>query len=75
MNEPETPSYLDPASDCICGHDYEDHIDGEIDFQTGISEIFESDCKNCTCKVFRPKDTYYYEELRQEAELARWEDR
>lgn len=66
----ETPSYLDPQPDCVCGEAWEDHVESP-DFEEDGSVWLPSK----GCNRFEPKDAHYYEELRQEAELARWENR
>lgn len=60
----------DDQPDCQCGHEQVEH---EID-DKHLENDNES-CNLCSCDEYRPKDDYYYEELRQEAMLAKWEDR
>lgn len=57
---------------CECGHDEADHLGGEMDMQTGLTEIFDKECQ-CGCKVYRPRDDKYYTDLADEARLERWE--
>lgn len=72
-----TSRYLDPSPDCVCGHEEGDHLVPSESVTESMPELVAicigSD--NCHCQEYRPKDDYYYEELRQEAMLARWEDR
>lgn len=70
-----TPSYLDPSPDCVCGHEWADHQEPAESITEAMLEVVTICVNFCPCDEYRPKDDYYYEELRQEAMLAKWEDR
>lgn len=62
----------DVPEECECGHEESDH---ELESVTAyMTEPPLLICGFCGCTEFIPKDDKYYEDERDEARLARWEE-